>query len=40
MKKFGLLIALAIALTGCGGGGTSSAEESFVSGDGCNIHKD
>ena len=34
MKKFGLLIALAIALTGCGGGGTSSAEESFVSGDG------
>ena len=34
MKKFALLIALAIALTGCGGGGTSSAEESFVSGDG------
>jgi len=34
MKKFVLLIALAIALTGCGGGGTSSAEESFVSGDG------
>jgi hypothetical protein len=34
MKKFTLLIALAIALTGCGGGGTSSAEESFVSGDG------
>ena len=34
MKKFALLIALAIALTGCSGGGTSSAEESFVSGDG------
>jgi thiol-disulfide isomerase/thioredoxin len=34
MKKFALLIALAIALTGCGGGGTSSSEESFVSGDG------
>ena len=34
MKKFAILIALAIALTGCSGGGTSSAEESFVSGDG------
>jgi thiol-disulfide isomerase/thioredoxin len=34
MKKFVLLIALAIALTGCSGGGTSSSEESFVSGDG------
>ena len=34
MKKFALIVALAIALTGCGGGGTSSAEESFVSGDG------
>ena len=34
MKKLVILIALAIALTGCGGGGTSSAEESFVSGDG------
>jgi thiol-disulfide isomerase/thioredoxin len=34
MKKFALLIAVAIALTGCSGGGTSSAEESFVSGDG------
>ena len=34
MKKFVLLIAIAIALTGCGGGGTSSSEESFVSGDG------
>jgi hypothetical protein len=34
MKKIVLVIALAIALTGCGGGGSSSAEESFVSGDG------
>jgi thiol-disulfide isomerase/thioredoxin len=34
MKKFALLIALAIALTGCSGGGTSSTEESFVSGSG------
>jgi thiol-disulfide isomerase/thioredoxin len=34
MKKFALIVALAIALTGCGGGGTSSAGESFVSGDG------
>jgi thiol-disulfide isomerase/thioredoxin len=34
MKKFALLVALVITLTGCGGGGTSSPEESFVSGDG------
>ena len=34
MKKLALIICLAIALTGCSGGGTSSAEESFVSGDG------
>jgi thiol-disulfide isomerase/thioredoxin len=34
MKRFVLLVVLAVALTGCGGGGTSSAEESFVSGDG------
>ena len=34
MKKFTLLLALAIALTGCSGGGSSSSEESFVSGDG------
>jgi len=34
MKRFVLLVVLAIALTGCDGGGTSSAEESFVSGDG------
>ena len=34
MKKLVLVICLAIALSGCSGGGTSSAEESFVSGDG------
>ena len=34
MKKFVLLIAFTIALTGCSGGGLSSPEESFVSGDG------
>jgi len=34
MKKIALIVVLAIALAGCGGGGTSSAEESFVSGDG------
>jgi thiol-disulfide isomerase/thioredoxin len=34
MKKFTILIALAIALTGCSSGGSSSSEESFVSGDG------
>ena len=34
MKKFALIMGLAIALSGCSGGGTSSAEESFVSGDG------
>lgn len=34
MKKVALALALAALLTGCGGGGTSSAEESFVSGDG------
>ena len=34
MKKLALVIGLAIALSGCSGGGTSSAEESFVSGDG------
>ena len=34
MKKLALIIGLAIALSGCSGGGTSSAEESFVSGDG------
>jgi thiol-disulfide isomerase/thioredoxin len=34
MKKIAILIAMAIALTGCSGGGSSSPEESFVSGDG------
>jgi thiol-disulfide isomerase/thioredoxin len=34
MKKIVLLIALALALTACSGGGESSPEESFVSGDG------
>ena len=34
MKKLALIICLAIALTGCSGGGISSTEESFVSGDG------
>lgn len=34
MKKFAAFIVLAFALTACGGGGSSSAEESFVSGDG------
>jgi thiol-disulfide isomerase/thioredoxin len=34
MKKIVLIIAMAVALTGCGGGGASSTEESFVSGDG------
>jgi thiol-disulfide isomerase/thioredoxin len=34
MKKFAALIVLAFALTACGGGGTSTSEESFVSGDG------
>jgi thiol-disulfide isomerase/thioredoxin len=34
MKKIALIVVLAFALAGCGGGGTSSAEESFVSGDG------
>ena len=34
MKKFVALFILAVALTGCSGGGTSSSEESFVSGDG------
>ena len=33
MKKIVALLILAITLTGCSGGGTSSSEESFVSGD-------
>lgn len=34
MKKFAAFLILALTLTGCSGGGTSSNEESFVSGDG------
>lgn len=34
MKKFVLIIGLAVALSGCSSSKTSSAEESFVSGDG------
>ena len=34
MRKFVAFIVLAFALTACGGGGSSTAEESFVSGDG------
>ena len=34
MKKFAAFIVLAFVLTACGGGGTSTSEESFVSGDG------
>jgi len=34
MKKFAVFIVLALALTACGGGGSSTSEESFVSGDG------
>lgn len=34
MKKLAIIIGLAIALTGCSGSGSSSGEESFVSGDG------
>ena len=34
MKKLAVLLVLTLALTGCGGGGTSTTEESFVSGDG------
>ena len=34
MKKFVALIILAVTLTGCSGGGSSTTEESFVSGDG------
>ena len=34
MRKFAAFIVLAFALAACGGGGSSTAEESFVSGDG------
>ena len=38
MKKFAAFIVLAFTLTACGGGGSSSAEESFVSGDGSTTY--
>jgi thiol-disulfide isomerase/thioredoxin len=38
MKKFIAFIVLAFALTACGGGGSSSTEESFVSGDGSTTY--
>jgi thiol-disulfide isomerase/thioredoxin len=34
MKKFTIYLVLVFTLTGCGGGGSSVSEESFVSGDG------
>ena len=34
MKKFAAFVVLAFALTACGGGGSSSAEESFIAGSG------
>lgn len=34
MKKLVALFILVVSLTGCSGGGTSSSEDSFVSGDG------
>jgi len=34
MKRIAAFIVLAFALTACGGGGSSTSEESFVSGDG------
>jgi thiol-disulfide isomerase/thioredoxin len=34
MKRFAAFLVLAFALTACGGGGNSTSEESFVSGDG------
>jgi len=38
MKKFAAFIVLACALTACGGGGSSTSEESFVSGDGSTTY--
>jgi thiol-disulfide isomerase/thioredoxin len=38
MKKFTAFIVLAFTLTACGGGVSSSAEESFVSGDGSTTY--
>jgi thiol-disulfide isomerase/thioredoxin len=34
MKKIAFALALLLALTGCSGGGSSTSEDSFVSGDG------
>jgi len=34
MKRFAAFLVLAFALTACGGGGSSTSEETFVSGDG------
>lgn len=34
MKKIGIVFFLVMTLTGCGGGGNSTSEDSFVSGDG------
>ena len=38
MKKLLAFIVLALALTACGGGGSSTSEESFVSGDGSTTY--
>lgn len=38
MKKFTAFLILVVTLTGCSGGGTSSSEESFVSGDGSTTY--
>jgi thiol-disulfide isomerase/thioredoxin len=38
MKKFAAFFVLACAFTACGGGGTSTSEESFVSGDGSTTY--
>ena len=38
MNKLAAFIVLAFALTACGGGGTSTSEESFVSGDGSTTY--
>ena len=38
MRKFVAFIVLALAITACGGGGTSASEESFVSGDGSTTY--
>jgi thiol-disulfide isomerase/thioredoxin len=38
MKKLLAFIVLALALTACGGGGSTTSEESFVSGDGSTTY--